>query len=546
MTKCFFSLLIGFSFVLHVSAQDIEVKKFGPLEKDQTAVTSPRKDINGNTCGLVKVALKEAGAEFEGNVIGDVQFTGKEYLVYLPNGTKRLGIKHADYLPTTIVFADYGTKRVSSGTTYQLTVKTSKKATKVDNSKKGMAVFNIKPSNATLMIDGKIADSSGGAYTLSLPYGNHYYTVKLKDFSINNQMVKIDKNVKSIDVDLTEYFAKAKIDCQDVDAEIFINGESFGMGKWEGFLVPGKCEVEIVKSGYHPQSKTMELMENDSVRFDFPVLKMISGFLNVNYTPNGSEIYIDGKKVGVSPLQIELPIGDYKVEIKREGYLPFMNNIKISDGKEMFVNGELEPTQMQKLFMDAERGEPYAQYCLADFYGSGSESLLEEDYYWEYSEYEIDIQKAKVEKFYIPKDVNKRIYWLKKAASSFKNNKEDGDYWCYNIYMTLMDYYIVGNLVKQDFKESFKWVQSAESCNYHSGGEVYWWLAWHYYYGRGTERNTNMALYWLNKLYEGKLKAIDKTILYSCANQLNYGINTNDGSNEEMLISTFMKANQLE
>ena len=39
--KCFSTLLfslISFS----ILAQDIEVKKFGPLEKDQTAVTSPR------------------------------------------------------------------------------------------------------------------------------------------------------------------------------------------------------------------------------------------------------------------------------------------------------------------------------------------------------------------------------------------------------------------------------------------------------------------------------------------------------------------------
>lgn len=40
---------------LSIFAQDIEVKKFELLEKDQTAVTNPRKDINGNTCGLVKV-----------------------------------------------------------------------------------------------------------------------------------------------------------------------------------------------------------------------------------------------------------------------------------------------------------------------------------------------------------------------------------------------------------------------------------------------------------------------------------------------------------
>ena len=50
-------------------AQDIEVKKFELLEKDHTAALSPRKDINGVTCGLVKVLLKEPGAEFEGSVI---------------------------------------------------------------------------------------------------------------------------------------------------------------------------------------------------------------------------------------------------------------------------------------------------------------------------------------------------------------------------------------------------------------------------------------------------------------------------------------------
>ena len=173
-----FVILLFLLSSLCLSAQDIEVKKFGPNEKDQTAALSKRKDINGVVCGLVKVQLKEPGAEFEGSVIGDVQFTGSEYLVWLPNGTKRMGIKHPDYLPTTIVFADYGTKKIESGVTYQMKVKANKKKAKVDNSKKGMAVFNIKPSNAMLLIDGQIADGSGGAYTLLQSFGTHYYTVK--------------------------------------------------------------------------------------------------------------------------------------------------------------------------------------------------------------------------------------------------------------------------------------------------------------------------------------------------------------------------------
>ena len=71
MNKLYLCVLALF-FIVQIHAQDIEVKKFEPLEKDQTAALSPRKDINGVTCGLVKVALKEPGAEFEGSVMGDV------------------------------------------------------------------------------------------------------------------------------------------------------------------------------------------------------------------------------------------------------------------------------------------------------------------------------------------------------------------------------------------------------------------------------------------------------------------------------------------
>ena len=75
MKKIFVAIISLFVVGVALS-QDIEVKKFEPLEKEQTAALNPRKDINGVTCGLVKVLLKEPGAEFEGSVMGDVQFTG--------------------------------------------------------------------------------------------------------------------------------------------------------------------------------------------------------------------------------------------------------------------------------------------------------------------------------------------------------------------------------------------------------------------------------------------------------------------------------------
>ena len=67
MSRKPFAIILYLMSVLGGTAQDIEVKKFELLEKNQTAVLNPRKDINGIACGLVKVALKESGAEFEGS-----------------------------------------------------------------------------------------------------------------------------------------------------------------------------------------------------------------------------------------------------------------------------------------------------------------------------------------------------------------------------------------------------------------------------------------------------------------------------------------------
>ena len=349
-------------------AQDIEVKKFEPMEKDQTAALSPRKDINGVTCGLVKVLLKEPGAEFEGSVMGDVQFTGNEYLVYMPNGSKRLGIKHPDYLPTTIVFADYGTKKVASATTYELKVKTNKKKAKVDNSKKGMAVFNIKPSNAMLLIDGQVADGSGGAYTLSLPYGTHYYTVKLKDFCINNQIVQIDKNAKNINVDLTEYFAKVSISCPTEDAELSINGEQKGVGRWEGMMIPGKYAIEASKDGCHSQTRQIELKDNDEITVDFTKLKTITGSLRVDYEPAGADVLLNGKKVGVTPLEIkELPVGKYTMKISSKYCEDGIFSYSISEDQKHIEKGSLKMSEYGKVYYSAKNGNADHQFALANY-----------------------------------------------------------------------------------------------------------------------------------------------------------------------------------
>ncbi len=478
-------------FSISIHAQDIEVKKFEPLEKDQTAALNPRKDINGVTCGLVKVALKEPGAEFEGSVMGDVQFTGKEYLVYLPNGTKRLGIKHPDYLPTTIVFADYGTKRIVSSTTYELKLKTNKKQAKVDNSKKGMAVFNIKPSNAMLLIDGQVANGSGGAYTLSLPYGTHYYTVKLKDFSINNQSVHIDKDAKNFNVDLTEFFAKVDVSCKTVDAEILINDEQKGVGKWDGMMIPGKYIIEAQKDGCHSQTRQIELKDNDTIKVDFTALKTITGSLRVDYEPAGADVLLNGKKVGVTPLVLkELPVGEYHMEIWKEYYVKEFVNVKIAEDQEWNEKGELKTTLFGRLVLNAEKDLSVCR-ALAEYYMYGAANG------WRYGGYGYSCSSDSIA---VPFDPIKGIQWYKKYYERvIKESDSQYDYKWDEAKEKLAKYFQSSS---NDAEASLRMLNDTDwefedQCKYH---RVNTWyessfapLAWHYFYGIGCKKDIEKA-----------------------------------------------------
>ena len=477
-------VLLFLTSMSYIYAQDIEVKKFEPLVKDQTATLSPRKDINGTECGLVKVALKEPGAEFEGNVMGDVQFTGKDYLVYLPDGTKRLGIKHPDYLPTTVVFADYGTKKVASKTTYQLKVKANKKKAKVDKSKKGIAVFNIKPSNAMLLINGQIADGSGGAYTLSLPYGTHYYTVKLRDFSINNQMLHIDKHAKNINIDLTEFYAKVNVSCKTTDAEILVNNEQKGIGKWGGMVIPGKYIVEAKKDGCHSQTRQIELNDNDYADVAFPALKTITGSLRVDYKPAGADVLLNGKKVGVTPLVLkDLPVGNYQLEIWKEYYVKEFATVMIAEDQEWKEEGELELTEFgnialpeEGVWLNGRHPDGTFPWPLILYYRTGAAPG-----------YRFDTYTCDRDTFVVSLNPVKGVYWLKKAASL-------GDESAIERLKPFQSFANDDNILS--FEMAKKYVEETDE----GIREMIWYvaledasLAWHYCYGIGCKKDINEA-----------------------------------------------------
>lgn len=463
VTKKVYLCATALFMILQIHAQDFEVKKFEPMAKDQTAALSSRKDINGTVCGLVKVQLKEAGAEFEGNVMGDVEFTGSEYLVYLPNGTKRLGIKHPDYLPTTIVFSEYGINRIESGSTYSLTLKGNKIKKNVTSTKKKIVLFNVKPQDAELYIDDVIVPKEeGGTYAISLFHGTHYYSIKYGEFTQMNQIINVNNKTNEVDVDLRAFFANLEIKCEMQDANVYINNQYCGQGNRNESLPPGRYVVVLRKKGYSPLSKSIELQENDSLCVTFPKMAAVIGHLEVIYKPDSCNVLLDGKAIGFTPLHMNIPIGEHQLIIRKDYYKEDTLSILMEEAQDLYVKGELDyKNSFSKIWIEAHNGNARYQTELAECY------IYHRSYIDGWDESMVDGNKA--------------IYWYTKAAEQGYANAQ----------CALSYFYKNGKIVTRNYEKSIYWAKKAAE---QESSEGYYLLGHSYAYGQGVEKNIQKAI----------------------------------------------------
>lgn len=116
-------LLVGllFLFPIYISSQELQVESFvqmGVVEEKNVI-----KDKNDSPCALIKIIPIQNDIEFENTFITKVEKKDTVYWVYMAQGAKRLRIKHPNYLPKDIAFADYGINTLYSACCYELRIK---------------------------------------------------------------------------------------------------------------------------------------------------------------------------------------------------------------------------------------------------------------------------------------------------------------------------------------------------------------------------------------------------------------------------------------
>ena len=194
MRKVLFFVFLTFCILYNASAQKLTVESFKLASSDLTAQTQPRKDLNNKNCALIKVGLGLQGVQFEGSIIGNVENKTGEYWVYMPQGNRMLKVKHANYAPVMVNFADYGVEKVESNRTYELIVTASSGA---QAEQKQKLTIRYTPSSATVLVDNKMVKGKNGVAQITLPVGQHSFVVACDGYESEEGTVKLKASAPS-------------------------------------------------------------------------------------------------------------------------------------------------------------------------------------------------------------------------------------------------------------------------------------------------------------------------------------------------------------
>lgn len=206
----------------------------------------------------------------------------------------------------------------------------------------GQIRVNSQPeSGAQVFVDGKLLGSTTPLTSEAIASGEHTVQVVKEMYQPAVQKVTVsDGQTTPVTVQLRPNFAVLTVQATE-GASIAVNNEQKGVGSWSGRLGAGIYSVEARLAKHRAAKQDIELTAGDQRSIDLKPAP-IYGSLDVVSSPSGATITLDGKEYGTTPNTLNrLLIGDYTVELSRQGYATVRKTISITEGTSAMLSETL-------------------------------------------------------------------------------------------------------------------------------------------------------------------------------------------------------------
>jgi len=215
------------------------------------------------------------------------------------------------------------------------------------------------PSGAKVQIDGKADSDWTTPFTTKLGPGQHTVTFTKSGYVGETKTVAIAAGKPArLDAKLSEALLAISLNSDPPGAAIEVDGKPTGKVTPSVFpLSKGDHTFVFRKDGFQDLSKKATFKEGDALTLNGslkPVQKESGNIfkklfggdkvsLQVNSTPQGAEIYVEGNYVNKkTPGKISLPPGDHEIQLKLDGYTTATRKVTVQKDTPLTIDETLK------------------------------------------------------------------------------------------------------------------------------------------------------------------------------------------------------------
>lgn len=206
-------------------------------------------------------------------------------------------------------------------------------------------LFKVTPSNAMVELDGQMLEAVDGTTTKRMPFGTYSYKVQAPRHAVKSGTIVVNdpKNKHIVNISLEPQYVNAKFSVAN-NAEIWIDEQKRGTGSCSLELGYGTYLVECRLPGHKPSQQEIQIDRNSATgTITLTPPTPVYGSVDINSTPAEAEIWIDGKKVGTTPMFLsECLVGRHEILLKKSGYKDKKLNFLVNEAQMSAVSESLE------------------------------------------------------------------------------------------------------------------------------------------------------------------------------------------------------------
>lgn len=200
--------------------------------------------------------------------------------------------------------------------------------------------------NAKVWISGQLQGSV--PLTIKLDKGRHLIEVKKEGFKDFSQWIEVDEGTRQtvnpvLKPEKVDKFGNILVQADVNGAEVYVDGNKHPdkTPTMISNVLVGPHVVEVRKSPAMPWRQSVNVEEGKTIKVNAELEATIGGpggNVQVVTKPDGASVYLDGKKVGVAPIEIKaIKPGQHLLEARKPGYESKEERVKVSAGSAEIV-----------------------------------------------------------------------------------------------------------------------------------------------------------------------------------------------------------------